>query len=97
MLADAGFDSSLAARFFRLVGYFVNGAGMADIASRAQQPDATPVRLEHFSEDDKYPRIAAVAPHLRVANLDAIFTFGLDTIFEAIERRAMLPSSGEGR
>jgi len=46
MFADAGFESPLAARFFRTLGYFVNGAGMADIASRAQQPDATPVKLE---------------------------------------------------
>jgi AcrR family transcriptional regulator len=96
MFADAGFESPLAARFFRTLGYFVNGAGMADIASRAQQPDATPVKLEQYSDREKYPRVAAVAPHLRVNNLDAIFTFGLDSIFEAM-KRAAAPARRTGR
>ncbi len=87
-LADAGFDPPLAARFFRLLGYYVGGAGLADIASRAAEPDATPVSLEHFSKGKRYPRVAAVVPHLRLANLDAIFEFGLDVIFDAMHRTA---------
>ncbi|SRR5581483_3820357 len=85
---DAGFDPPLAARFFRLVGYYVGGAGMADIASRAREPDATPVKLEQFAGSKRYPRVAAVVPHLRLANLDAIFGFGLDVIFEAMRKQA---------
>ena len=87
-LADAGFDPPLAARFFRLLGYYVGGAGLADIASRAAQPDATPVSLEKSAPGEHYPRVAAVAPHLRVRNLDAIFEFGLDVIFEAMKKAA---------
>jgi len=87
-LADAGFDPPLAARFFRLLGYYVGGAGLADIASRAAQPDATPVSLEKSPPGERYPCVAAVAPHLRVRNLDAIFEFGLDVIFEAMKKAA---------
>ena len=87
-LADAGFDPALSARFFRLMGYYVGGAGLADIASRAREPDATPVKLEHSADAARFPRVAAVRPHLRVGNLDAIFEFGLDVIFAAMAKAA---------
>ena len=87
-LADAGSDAALAARFFRLIGYYVSGAGLADIASRARAPDATPAKLEHGADASRYPHVAAVRPHLRVANLDAIFEFGLDVIFRSITEAA---------
>jgi len=61
---------------------------MAEIASRAAQPDATPVQLEHFDRQAQYPHIAAVAPHLRVAGLDAIYDFGLEMIFRELENSA---------
>ncbi len=82
---ELGFDAALSARYFRTLGYLASGAGLADIAGHAQQPDATPVRLETFA-DDKYPLVSAVVPHLRAANLDAIFEFGLDIVFEAMRR-----------
>lgn len=94
-LADAGFDAALSARFFRLMGYYVGGAGLADIASRAREPDATPVKLEHSADAERFPRVAAVRPHLRVANLDAIFDFGLDVIFDAMAKAA--PKPGKAR
>lgn len=84
---DVGLDAALSARYFRTIGYFVSGAGLADIASRAQQPDATPVRLEDF-DDPRYPLVSAVVPHLRADNLGAIFEFGLDRIFDAMLRDA---------
>lgn len=84
---ELGFDAALSARYFRTLGYLASGAGLADIASHARQPDATPVRLENFS-DNRYPLVSAVVPHLRAGNLDAIFEFGLDIIFEAMRRDA---------
>jgi len=87
MFRDLGFDAALSARYFRTLGYLASGAGLADIAGHAQQPDATPVRLETFS-DEKYPLVSAVVPHLRAANLDAIFEFGLDIVFAAMRRDA---------
>lgn len=87
-LADYGLTPELSARYFRMFGYYMNGAGMAEIASRAAQPDATPVQLENFDRREQYPHIAAVAPHLRVANLDAIYDFGLEMIFRELEKSA---------
>ena len=87
-LADLDFAPALAARFFRLLGYYVGGAGLADIASRAAQPDATPVSLERFGKSKRYSHVAAVAPHLRLANLDAIFEFGLDVIFDTMKKKS---------
>ena len=84
---DLGFDAALSARYFRSVGYFVSGAGLADIASRARQPDATPVRLETF-KDARFPLVSAVASHLRADRLDAVFEFGLDILFDAMRRDA---------
>ena len=87
-LAEAGFDAELSARFFRLVGYYTGGAGLAEVASRAQGPDATPVRLESFADAERFPRVAAIAPYLRVGKLEGVFEFGLDVIFDAMEKRA---------
>jgi len=86
---DLGLNAELSAKYFRTLGYFVSGAGLADIAGRAQQPDATPVRLETFS-DPQYPLVSAVAPHLRADKLDEVFEFGLDLIFAAMKNDAEL-------
>jgi len=82
---DLGLDSEMSAKYFRTLGYFVSGAGLADIASRAQQPDSTPVALENFS-DPAFPLVSAVVPHLRAEKLDAVFEFGLNIILESLER-----------
>lgn len=87
-LAEAGFGPELSARFFRLMGYYASGAGLAEIASRAQAPDATPVKLESFANGTQFPYVAAVAPYLRVGNLDPVFEFGLDVIFAAMGQAA---------
>ena len=86
--ADFGLTPEQSARYFRMFGYYMNGAGMAEIASRGSQPDATPVQLETFDRREQYPHIAAVAPHLRVGQLDAIYDFGLEMIFRELEKSA---------
>jgi len=83
---EAGFDAAMSARFYRLAVGFAIGAGMAEIGSRAQQPDATPIILEDFHDPEHFPYVSQVVPHLRVANLDAIYAFGMDTIFNAMRR-----------
>lgn len=82
----AGFDAAQSARFFRLLAGFTSGAGLAEIGSRAQQPDAMPVILEKFDDSKRFPNVSAVVPHLRVAKLDGVFRFGLDVIFDAMKR-----------
>lgn len=84
--ADAGLAPEPAARWFRLIGGFASGAGMAEVASRELTPDATPLQLERSPGSVQLPHIRAVAPHLRVERLDGVFEFGLDVLFDALAR-----------
>jgi len=84
IFAEAGFSAEASARYFRVLVGFVTGAGLAEIGSRAMQSDATPILLEDFNDEDAYPHVSALVPHLRVAKLDRIFDFGLDLIFSAM-------------
>jgi AcrR family transcriptional regulator len=86
LFREAGFDAAASARCFRLLAGYVIGAVLAEIGGRALQPDATPVLLAGFSDPEHFPLVTQVVPELRVANLDAIFQFGMDIIFEGIER-----------
>jgi AcrR family transcriptional regulator len=79
--ADAGLNAADSARWFRLIGGFASGAGMAYAASSEVVPDATSLRLEHAPENIPYPHVRAVAPYLRLDNLDAGFEFGMDRLF----------------
>jgi AcrR family transcriptional regulator len=85
IFAELGLDPAQAARWFRTLGYFVNGAGMADIASRELAPDATPLVLEREPAGIAYPHVAAAAPYLRVDRLDEVFEFGMATLIGALE------------
>jgi len=87
-LDESGFDAVHSARLFRLIGYYASGAGLAEIASRSQEPDAAPVKLETFSDRHRFPRVAAVSRYLRASNLDAVFEFGLDVLFDEIRKQA---------
>lgn len=73
------------------------GAGVAEIGSRALNPDATPVMLEEFSDPERYPRVTEVVPYLRVARLDEIFEYGIETIIEAMQRHLDSKRDGVGR
>jgi len=84
-MEDLGLNAALSARYFRMFGYYMNGAGLAEIASRATEPDATPVQLEDFKGGDRFPHVAAVVPHLRVSKLDAIYQFGFEMILREME------------
>jgi AcrR family transcriptional regulator len=88
---EAGFDAMKSATYFRVLAAFATGASLAEIGSRAQQPDATPIRLETFNDPQRYPLISAVVPHLRVNKLGAIFETGLDLIFGAMQDELARP------
>lgn len=87
-MEDLGLDPALSARYFRMFGYYMNGAGMAEIASRAAAPDATPVTLEDFQDSGRFPHVTAVVKHLQVKNLDAIYDFGIEMLFREMEQSA---------
>ena len=84
VFAELGLTPAQTARWFRTLGYFLGGAGMADIASREQEPHATPLQLERTPDRVALPLVAAVAPYLRVEQLDAVFAFGLETLLSAL-------------
>jgi len=87
VLRRAGFDPATTARIFRTIGYFTNGAGLADVATRAAASDPqrrTP--LDDFRDAAAFPQVAAVAPHLRQAALDGIFSFGLELLLADFAR-----------
>ena len=87
VLRRAGFDPATTARIFRTIGYFTNGAGLADVATRAAADDPqrrTP--LDDFRDDVSLPHVAAVAPHLRQGALDGIFSFGLELLLADFAR-----------
>ena len=85
--ADLGLDASETARWFRLLGGFVTGSGLAEVASRERVPDATPLRLQRDPGSIHYPHVRAVAPHLRVEALDGVFEFGMGVLFDELEQR----------
>lgn len=85
--ADLGLDARESARWFRLLGGFVTGSGLAEVASRERVPDATPLRLERAPGQIAFPHVRAVAPHLRVGALDGIFDFGLEVLFAELAAR----------
>lgn len=93
LFAAMGLGPADTARWFRLLGYFISGAGMADIASREQAPAATRLRLQHAPDTLALPHVAAVAPYLRVDQLDAVFEFGLETLLGALQRQLGPPEA----
>jgi AcrR family transcriptional regulator len=96
---ELGLDAGQSARWFRLIGGFASGSGLAEVASRERVADATSLQLEHAPERIAYPRVRAVAPHLSVQKLDEVFEFGLDVLFEALAARthgARTQAAGSG-
>ncbi|MEZ5668092.1 MAG: TetR/AcrR family transcriptional regulator C-terminal domain-containing protein [Alphaproteobacteria bacterium] len=87
VLADAGFDPPSAARVFRTVGYFLNGAGLADVATLTAAADrSAPPRMETLAHTEDFPHVRRAAPHLARPALDGIFEFGLETLLDALAR-----------
>jgi AcrR family transcriptional regulator len=92
--ADLGLDAQQTARWFRLLGGFASGAGLAEVASRERVPDATPLRLERQPESIAFPHVRAVAPHLRVEALEEVFDFGLDVLFGQLAAQTGVDAPG---
>lgn len=80
MYADCGLAPREQAWWFRLMGGFVNGAGMAYVASIEHIPDPTRLQLQQAPQAIPLPHVAAAAPFLRIEGLDAAFEFGLDVL-----------------
>ncbi len=90
VLAGAGFDAPMTARAFRLLGFYLNGAALADIAIRGAP---APAGLDDPAALADRPHLRALGPHLGPATLDATFVFGLE---ELLARIATLPRASPG-
>jgi AcrR family transcriptional regulator len=90
VLSGAGFDAAGTARVFRLLGFYLNGAALADIAIRGAP---VPAGLDDPATLAAFPHLRALGPHLGPAALDATFAFGLE---ELLARVAALPRASPG-
>ncbi|MBW5286049.1 TetR/AcrR family transcriptional regulator [Burkholderia gladioli] len=93
--AELGLSAKESAFWFRLIGGYVCGAGMAEVASREQVDDATTLLLEHAPERIAYPHVRAIAPHLAVERLEANFELSLDVLFGALAAQVAARQAGD--
>jgi AcrR family transcriptional regulator len=88
---DAGLSPAQSARYYRMMANFTAGAGLAEVGSRAKQPDATPIILENFDQPE-FPLITAAMPFLRVSEIDGIYHTGMDILFAALQAELARPA-----
>ncbi|HVJ51095.1 MAG TPA: TetR family transcriptional regulator [Aliidongia sp.] len=84
--AELGLNAADTARWFRLIGGYVCGEGLSEVASRELVPDATALRLQSAPEELPYSHVRAAAPHLKVDKLEGAFEFSLTILFDALAR-----------
>ena len=78
-------DPERAARHFRILGYYLMGAGLDETAGYAKGPSAAePVDDEFIARE--CPRLAASARWFGREQWDATFELGLEALLAAIER-----------
>ncbi len=87
VFSDAGLDTETAARFFRLVGYYVIGAALDETSGYARGNSAAEPVPDPEIETD-YPLVTAVNRYFRPAEHDATFRLGLDILLDRFESMA---------
>lgn len=76
-------DDELAARHFRVMGYFLAGAELDETSGYARGPSAAePVGNEFIARE--CPNLIAAAPFFDQRHWDATFELGLDAIFDKL-------------
>ncbi|MCE9572620.1 MAG: TetR/AcrR family transcriptional regulator C-terminal domain-containing protein [Deltaproteobacteria bacterium] len=83
LLRDSGLDAAHAAMAFRQLGFFLNGAAMALVSLRGEQPDATPSAVDRIAPELP-PRVAASARYLAAPHFDAHVARGLEIVLDGI-------------
>ena len=89
---DAGLDTETAARFFRIVGYYVIGAALDETAGYAKGHSAAEPVPEGEVET-AFPGVTAVNRYFQPAEHEATFRLGLAALLDRIEAAA----EGDGR
>lgn len=83
VLMRAGLSPRQAAAGFRMIGYFLNGMGLAEVAVLAIGEEPRPQVLVDDAPPS-YPAIAQAGPWLGPKGLDAHYQAGLDALLDAI-------------
>jgi AcrR family transcriptional regulator len=84
ILSDAGLDTEMAARFFRIFGYYVVGGCLDETAGYAKgQSAAQPVPDDEAAR--AFPLVTAVNPFFQEAEQEKTFLLGLDIILAAVK------------
>ncbi|MGC4047133.1 MAG: TetR/AcrR family transcriptional regulator [Armatimonas sp.] len=79
LLQEAGLSPERAARRFRLMGYFLNGALLSELTISGQRPDSTGSAVDAGGPAELYA-VAKSAPFLGAAYLEEAFQEGLELL-----------------
>lgn len=82
ILMDAGLNARQAARAFRMVGYFLNGMGLAETAVLAIGEEPRPSVMVDDAPAD-FPATMAAARWLGPEGLDATYKAGMEALLDA--------------
>lgn len=88
ILADAGLDEEQSARHYLVFADLVLGRLHRELRGDPVDPHRTAALLDLAEESGAYPRLAAVAPHLRDAAPRQVFEDELSVLILAIEAAA---------
>jgi len=86
IFVDAGFETELAARAFRSMGYYVMGAVLGETAGYARGSSA----VEPVPSDEQVaiaPTVARFAPYFEREHWDHTFHAGLELLLDGFERQ----------
>jgi AcrR family transcriptional regulator len=76
-------DDALAARHFRVLGYYLTGAALDETAGYAQGPSAAePVSDDYVAAH--CPQLAAAAPYFKPAEWERTFALGLEALLNGM-------------
>lgn len=86
IFADAGFDTELAARCFRVLGYYLMGAILDETAGYVRGPSATQ-ELDPAEQAAIAPTTASFGPYFGRSHWENTFLLGLDLLLDELERK----------
>lgn len=92
-LRDAGLDNENAARFFRVMSYFLMGAALDEISGYAKGPSS----LDPISDEElarRFPQIATAGEFFLPPHFDRTFEMGLNLFLEGA---GLLPGTKKQR
>ena len=93
---DAGLDTETAARFFRVLGYYVIGAALDETSGYARGHSAANlVPDEEVARD--FPNVVVVNPWFKPSEHEVTFMLGLDALLDRVEAAAETTQKAEGR